>query len=183
MRRYQSLISTSSKNFLIAMDVKELVTSLATSTRVWRERALRELQEKGCSDLSYRPCTGMSSLGWLLAHQGAAYDYNLNMLIRGGAPKYPDMFYSYRGDSTDNGEWKGTSLDEINDYFNTTERDFLEWLENASAEELNRKFEGPKISQYYNGKRVIDAIADMFAHLNHHNGHLNAIKSDWCRQK
>lgn len=107
MRGYQTLISVYLQNLLMAMDVTELVRCLAVSTRDWRERTLHELREKGCSDLSYRPCTGMSSLGWLLAHQGAAYDYNLNMLIRGGSPKYPDMFYSYRGDSTDNGDWKG----------------------------------------------------------------------------
>lgn len=167
----------------MVMDVKEFVKSLAVSTRAWRERAVHELQESGCRDLSYRPCTGMSSFGWLLAHQGSAYDYNLNLLIKGGSPKYPDMFYAYRGDSTDNGEWKGTSLDEINDYFNSTERDFLAWLENASEDELKRLLEGTNTPQYYHGKRVIDAIADMFAHLNHHNGHLSAIKIDWVRKE
>jgi len=120
----------------------------------------------------------MSAYGWLLAHQGAVYDYNLNMLIKGGEPKYPDMFYSYRGDSTDNGDWKGTALNDINNYFDSTEKEFLAWVEEVSDEELSRKLDGPNTSQYYQGMRIIDAIADMFAHLNHHNGHLSAIKRD-----
>ena len=104
------------------MDAIDVLRSLVTSTRSWRERVVKELQENGFQDLSYRPCTGMSAFGWLLAHQGAAYDYNLNILINGGNPRYPDMFYPYRGDSTDNGDWKETSLEDINNYFDSTER-------------------------------------------------------------
>ena len=160
------------------MDAIIVIRSLVKSTREWRERIVHELQDNGFHDLSYRPCTGMSAYGWLLAHQGAAYDYNLNMLILRGDSKYPDMFYAYRGDSTDNGDWKGTSLDDINNYFDSTERDFLEWIDSVSEEELSRILNGPDVPQYYQGKRIIDAIADMFAHLNHHNGHLSVIKND-----
>lgn len=168
---------------LIEMNVRELVKSIVVSTRAWRERALRNLQEKGCTDLSYRPETGMSSIGWLLAHQAAAYDYTLNMLIKGGDPKNQHLFYSYRGDSTDDGNWRGTSLQEINDYYDLVESEFLMYVEQASDEELSRVLEEPIIPQYFQGMRVIDAIADMFSHLNHHNGHLSAIKGDWCRQE
>ncbi|MFW9806816.1 MAG: DinB family protein [Candidatus Thorarchaeota archaeon] len=165
------------------MDAVEFIRSLAASTREWRERALQYLQEEGCNDLAYRPKSGMSSIGWLLAHQGAAYDYVLNILISGRQPKNPDLFFSYRGDSNDPGDWSGTSLQEINEYFDTVESDFLTWLEHAADDELNRMLEGPETPQYFRGKRVIDAVADMFAHLNHHNGHLNAIKGDWYQQK
>ena len=165
------------------MDVADLIKSLASTTRAWRERALQNLQEEGCSDLSYRPRSGMSSIGWLLAHQAAAYDYTLNMLIKGEPPKNPNLFFAYRGDSSDKGDWKGTSLQEINDYYDLTEKDLLAWFEQASEKELNRILEGPGTPQYYQGKRVIDAIADTFAHLNHHNGHLSAIKGDWCKQE
>ena len=165
------------------MNVVELVKSLVGTTRAWRERVLRNLQEEGCHDLSYRPKSGMSSLGWLLAHQAVAYDYTLNMLIKGNPPKVPDLFYAYRGDSSDNGEWKGTSLQEINDYYDIAENDFLTWFEQASDKELNRILEGINTPQYYQGKRVIDAIADTFVHLNHHNGHLSAIKGEWCQQE
>jgi len=168
---------------VIEMNAKELVQSLSASTRTWRERTLQSLMENGCKDLSYRPGTGMSAFGWLLAHQAAAYDYTLNMLIKGGEPMNPNLFYSYRGDSSDDGNWKGTSLEDINDYFDLVEREFLNYFEQASDEELSRVLEGPNISQYFHDKRVIDAIADMFAHLNHHNGHLSAIKGDWCRRK
>ncbi len=165
------------------MDVADFVKSLVAFTRAWRERALRDLQQQGCSDLSYRPRSGMSSTGWLLAHQAAAYDYTLNMLIKGNPPKRPDLFYFYRGDEGDKGDWAGTSPQEIDDYFDSAENDFLTWFEQASDEELNRILEGASTPQYYQGMRVIDAIADTFAHLNHHNGHLSAIKGDWFRQQ
>jgi len=165
------------------MNVIELVKCLVTSTRAWRERVLQNLKEEGCSDLSYRPKSGMSSIGWLLAHQAAAYDYTLNMLIKSNPPKKPDLFYSYRGDSDDKGDWSGTSLQEINDYYAITESDLIAWFEQTPDKELNRILEGPEVPQYYQGMRVIDAIADMFAHLNHHNGHLSAIKGDWCKQE
>lgn len=165
------------------MNAKELVQSLSASTRTWRERTLQSLMENGCKDFSYRPGTGMSAFGWLLAHQAAAYDYTLNMLIKGGEPKNPKLFYSYRGDSTDDGNWKGTSLEEINDYYDLVESEFLKYFEQASDEELSRILEGANTPDYYQGKRIIDAITDMFAHLNHHNGQLSAINGDWCRRK
>ncbi|TFG27048.1 DinB family protein [Candidatus Thorarchaeota archaeon] len=161
------------------MEAREFVKSIVHATRIWRERDIKRLQEMGCSDLSHRPKSGMSAFGWLIGHQGAAYDYILNILIKGGPPKNPDLFYSYRGDSTDNGEWKGTPLDELNDYFDSREKDFLTWFEQASEEELNRIMQGPDVPDYFRGKRVIDVIADMFVHLNFHNGHLSAIIGDW----
>jgi uncharacterized damage-inducible protein DinB len=166
---------------LMEMNVADLVKSLAASTRAWRERALRSLQEEGCSDLSYRPRSGMSSIGWLLAHQAAAYDYTLNMLLKGNPPKNPDLFYAYRGDSEDKGDWAGNSLQEINDYYDSTENDFLNWADWISNNELNSVLAGSRIPQYFKGMRVIDVIAFTFTHLNHHNGHLSAIKGDWCQ--
>ena len=165
------------------MNVTDLVKSLVTTTRAWRERTFQTLQDEGCFDLSYRPSSGMSSLGWLLGHQAAAYDYTLNMLIKRNPPRKPDLFYAFRGDSNDTGDWKGTSLQEINDYYDLVEREFLAWFEQCDDEELNRILEGNNTPEYYQGLRVIDAIADTFVHLNHHNGHLNAIKGDWCHQK
>jgi hypothetical protein len=165
------------------MNATDFVKSLAAATRAWRESAFRELQDEGCNDLSHRPRSGMSSIGWLLAHQAAAYDYTLNMLIQCNPPKNPGLFYLYRGDSNDRGNWAGTPLQEINDYFDSAESNFLDWFNQASDKELNRILDGSNIPQYYRGKRVIEAIADTFAHLNHHNGHLSAIKGDWCRQE
>ncbi|MFX1368889.1 MAG: DinB family protein [Promethearchaeota archaeon] len=165
------------------MNVTELIKSLAASTRDWREYALRNLQEEGCTDLSYRPKSGMSALGWVLAHQGAAYDFALNMLLKGDSPKYPDLFHKYRGDSEDPGDWSGHSLQEINDYYDLAEKDFIEWVEQRSNEDLNSVLEGSGIPQFFNGMRVIDVIAFTFTHLNHHNGHLSAIKGDWCKQQ
>ncbi len=164
------------------MDVADFVLSMAKHTRTWRQSALQGLQENGCSDLSFRPSSGMSAVGWLLAHQAAVYDFVLNMLIRDNPPKNPCLFYSYRGDSSDNGDWKGTLLQEIEAYYDSSENDFLLWIVNASDEELNRRLDESCISEYHQGMRIIDAISDMFAHLNHHNGHLSAIKGDWHKQ-
>ena len=161
----------------------DFVKSMVVYTRILRERAFRGLQKNGCDDLSFRPSTGMSSIGWLLAHQAAVYDFVLNMLIRNNPLKYPDFFDSYSGGNSEQGDWIGTPLQEIEAHYNSTESDFLIWIENASAEELNRKLDDSCISQYHQGMRVIDVISDMFAHLNHHNGHLSAINGDWCQQK
>ncbi|MFW9965042.1 MAG: hypothetical protein ACFFCX_15840 [Candidatus Sifarchaeia archaeon] len=95
-------------------------------------------------------------------------------------PKNPELFYAYRGDINDKGDWVGTSLQEINAYFDFVESDFLIYFDRASDKELNRLFEGDNCPEYFRGMRVIDAIADMFAHLNHHNEHLSAIRGDWC---
>ena len=165
------------------MDVVVLIKKFTITTRAWRERIFHNLQEQGCSDLSYRPQSGMSSIGWILGHQAAAYDFTLNMLIKGKHPKNPDLFFAYRGDSSDNGDWKGTSLEEINDYFNSVENDFLTWFEQASDKELNRILEGPDTPQFFQGMSVLDVITHMFVHLNYHNGHLSAIKGDWRRQE
>jgi hypothetical protein len=176
-------MNTKAKRGEREMDIVEFVRSMAASTRAWREIALQTLQEGGRSNLGYRPKSRMSSVGWLLAHQGAAYDYTLNLLIKGESPKNPDLFYSYRGDRNDPGDWAGTAIHEINDYFDSVEKDLLSWIERATDDELNRSLEGSDTPQYFHGKRVIDAIADMFAHLNHHNGHLSAVRGDWCQQK
>ncbi|MHA2350795.1 MAG: DinB family protein [Candidatus Thorarchaeota archaeon] len=77
------------------MNAVEFIKSMAKFTRTLRERAFRSLQKEGCNDLSFRPSTGMSSIGWLLAHQAAIYDFVLNLLIRGKPLKYPDFFDSY----------------------------------------------------------------------------------------
>jgi hypothetical protein len=124
----------------------------------------------------------MSAIGWLLAHQAAVYDFVLNMLIRGNHPKNPDLFYSYRGDSSDTGDWKGTPLEEIEAYYDSAEGDFIHWIENTAAEELNRRIDETSDSHYHRGMRTIDVISDMFAHLNHHNGHLSAINGEWRRK-
>jgi hypothetical protein len=157
----------------------EFVKSMVAFTRTWRERAFRRLQENGCTDLSYRPTSGISAVGWILAHQAIVYDFNLNMLIRGGPPKHPDFFNAYQGDPSDNGDWKGTPLQEIENRFNSSERDFINWIENTSDEELDRRLDESCISSYHQGMRVIDVISDMFVHLNHHNGHLSAINGEW----
>ena len=161
------------------MDSIELLRSLISTTKSWRKRVFQQLCQNGCSDLSYRPKSGMSSLGWLLAHQAAAYDYTLNILIKGNEPRNPTLFYLYRGDSTDKGDWSGTSLQDIDAYYDLVESDFLQWIEQATDSELSRVFDSITTPEYFRGKRVIDVIADMFVHLNHHNGHLSAVKGDW----
>ncbi|UCH05612.1 MAG: DinB family protein [Candidatus Thorarchaeota archaeon] len=163
------------------MNLADLVRSLAAYTRAWREQAARSLKEEGCTDLSYRPSSGMSSVGWLLAHQAAVYDFTLNVLIKGESPEKPDLFSKYTPGT--GGDWADTPLEEIDAYYDSTERAFLAWSAEASTEELSRVLEGTEIPEYFRGMRIIDVIANAFVHLNHHNGHLSAIKGDWCMRE
>ncbi len=168
---------------MIEMSAIEFVKRMVKFTRIFRERAFQSLKVNGCNDLSFRPSTGMSSIGWILAHQAAVYDFVLNTLILEKPLKYPDFFESYSGGDSEQGDWIETPLEEIEGYFDSTEEDFLEWVENIPHEEMYRTLDDSCVSQYHQGMPIIDVIADMFAHLNHHNGHLSAINGDWCRQK
>ena len=163
------------------MHLTELVRSLAKRTRVWRENAVKALNEAGCNDLHYRPDSGMSSLGWILAHQAAVYDYTLNVLIRSQSAKKPDLLDLY-APGTD-GAWEGTSRQEIEDYYDSGERDFLAWVENAKVSDFARVLKGDCIPKLFRRMRVVDVIANAFVHLNHHNGHLSAINGDWRRRQ
>jgi hypothetical protein len=147
--------------------------------REWREMELQELKELGC-ELSYRPSSGMSSLGWLLAHQGAVYDFSLNFLIRGEGPKHSEMFDNYRPGTT--GDWAETPLDEILEFFDTTEREFLEWAEQADTDEFDRILEGERVPKFFAGRSIREIVTTMFTHLNYHTGHIAALKNSWMKE-
>ena len=146
--------------------------SMARRTRIWRERAIRGYQELNSDDLGYRPDSGMSSFGWLLAHQAAVYDYSLNVLIKGGSPKNPDLFKTHTP-GTD-GDWTGVSLQEIEDYYTSGEEDLLAYVRDATDGQLVM-VPAHDMPMPFRGMRVIDLIANTFVHLGHHNGHLNTI--------
>jgi uncharacterized damage-inducible protein DinB len=150
----------------------DLAFSMAQRTRIWRERAIKAFQKLGNGNLGYRPASGMSSFGWLLAHQAAVYDYSLNVLIKGGSPKSPELFKAHTP-GTD-GEWTGVSLQEIEDYYNTGEEALLAFIKDAADEQLITVPEHD-VPAPFRGMRVIDLIANTFVHLGHHNGHLNTI--------
>lgn len=114
----------------------------------------------------------MSSFGWLLAHQAAVYDYSLNVLIKGGSPKSPGLFTKHTP-GTD-GDWTGVSLQEIEDYYTSSEEDLLAYVKDAADEQLLLVPEHD-VPATFRGMRVIDLIANAFVHLGHHIGHLNAI--------
>ncbi|MFW9887655.1 MAG: DinB family protein [Candidatus Thorarchaeota archaeon] len=164
---------------MVNLDITELVQSMANRTRIWRERAIKTLKELGCDDFGYRPASGMSSIGWLLAHQAAVYDYSLNSLILGEFPKRPELFRKHVP-GTD-GEWTGVSETEIEEYYTSGEEDLLAYVTAATDEQLllipEHDMPGP-----FKGMRVVDLIANTFAHLGHHNGHLNAIVNEWKKK-
>jgi hypothetical protein len=173
-RRTHKLIP--SEFTVIEMDVLDFVQSMVRRTRVWRERAITGLRELGCTDLSYRPKTGMSSVGWLLAHQAAVYDFSLNMVIKGEPPKNLELFNQHIPGTS--GDYVGVSEQEIEEYYTSGESDLLAWVKDATDEDLLRTLEGEKIPKTFHGLTVIDFIANMFVHINHHNGHLNAIQNE-----
>ncbi len=152
----------------------------AKSTRTWREMEMRLLDESGCNDLSYRPCTGMSALGWVLAHQASIFDFSLNMLIKGGNPKNSELFKLYTPGTS--GDWAGTTREEIKEYYDSGERDLLNWIENASESELETKIEAGNAPSFFVGMTIREVLTSTFTHLNYHSGHLTAIRKDWEKQ-
>ena len=161
-------------------DVK-LFQLAANSVRKWRDMEIRLLDEAGCDVLSYRPTTGMSSLGWVLAHQAAVYDFSLNMLIKNGPPKNPVLFGLYTPGTS--GEWTGTTREEIKEYYDSCESDFLDYIGAASEEELERKIQEGKAPAFFVGMTVREVITSAFTHLNYHTGHLTAIRKDWEKSR
>ncbi|TFH07423.1 MAG: DinB family protein [Candidatus Thorarchaeota archaeon] len=159
----------------------ELFKLAADSTRKWREMEIRLLEETGCKDLSYRPRTGMASLGWVLAHQASIYDFSLNMLIKAGPPMNPTLFKLYTPGTS--GDWVGTSKDEIQNYYDSGERDFLNWIEGASESDLERRIEKGNAPSFFVGMTVREVIASAFTHLDYHTGHLTAIRKDWEKSR
>ncbi|TFG95707.1 DinB family protein, partial [Candidatus Thorarchaeota archaeon] len=127
------------------------------------------------------PTTGMSSLGWVLAHQAAVFDFSLNMLIKGGPPKDPTLFGLYTPGTS--GDWGGTTREEIKEYYDSCEFDFLEYLGNASEDELERKIQEGKAPSFFVGKTIREVITNTFTHLDYHTGHLTAIRKDWEKSR
>ena len=153
----------------------------ANSTRKWRDMEMHLLDEAGCIELSYRPTTGMSSLGWVLAHQAAVYDFSLNMLIKEGPPKNPRLFGLYTPGTS--GDWSGTTKEEIKEYYDSCESDFLEYIGNANEDELERKIQEGKAPSFFVGMTVREVITSAFTHLDYHTGHLTAIRKDWEKSR
>ncbi|TET06728.1 MAG: DinB family protein [Candidatus Thorarchaeota archaeon] len=153
----------------------------AKSVRTWRDMEIRLLSESGCDDLSYRPRTGMSSYGWVLTHQAAIYDFSLNMLIKQGPPQYPELFKLYSPGTA--GDWMETPLTEILDYFDTTEKALLDWVEKTEPADFEKVIEEGTAPSFFIGMTHREVIANAFTHLNYHTGHLTAIRKDWENTK
>ncbi len=149
----------------------------AKSVRTWRDMEIKLLSDAGCNDLSFRPRTGMSSFGWVLAHQAAVYDFSLNMLIKQGSPMNPEFFKLYsRGTA---GEWMETPLTEIQEYFDAGEKHLLDWVEKAEPADFEKVIEEGTAPSFFIGMSHREVIANAFTHLNYHTGHLTPIRKDW----
>jgi uncharacterized damage-inducible protein DinB len=157
-------------------NIQDLVLA-AEAVRKWRGTEIQRLQKVGCTDLAYRPKTGMSSLGWVLAHQAAVYDYSLNMLIKQGVSKRPDLFKIYTPGTS--GSWAGTPLEEIQEYFDECERDLLDWVKSATEKDFERIITDKSAPAFFQGMTVREVLASTFAHLNYHTGHLTALRRDF----
>lgn len=151
----------------------------AKSVRKWREMEIKLLTEAGCDDFCFRPSSGMSSFGWLLAHQAAIYDFSVNMLIEQGPPMNPEMFELYRPGTA--GDWADTPVSEIQEYFDATEANLLDWVKKAKPADFERVIEkGPS---FFVGMTNREALTNAFTHLNYHTGHLAALRRDWMKTK
>ncbi|MFX1255017.1 MAG: DinB family protein [Promethearchaeota archaeon] len=155
----------------------EFIKSALRQARKWRERIMTELVEVGCIDLSFRPSNGMSSLGWLLAHQAAVLDFSLNVIIKKKTIKNTRMFEHYRPGTS--GEYDGVSLEAIRQYYDSGERDLLDWVENVDSGEMMRVIQEGEAPTFFVGMTIYEVLAAMFTHLNFHTGHLSAFMRDW----
>jgi hypothetical protein len=171
--------TTKSKEFLIVTD-NEFVQDSVNNVRAWREKEISKMTESGLVDLSYRPKSEMSSLGWVLAHQAAIYDFTLNFVIRGlkkGHSRFAEIYENYLPGTS--GNWDGTEILRIQEYYDFCEQAFLDWSKNASSDDFARIIDEESIPKFFVGKTVRQVITDMFCHLNYHSGHLTAIHRDW----
>ena len=160
----------------------EMFKDLAKRTRIWRDRILQQTFEAGCTDLGFRPSTGMSSLGWLIAHQALIFDFSLSVLIHNEEPKNSDLFRKYIPGTS--GDWDGvTSLETMHEYYDTSEKALFEWLESAESSDLSRVIDGDKAPKFFVGMTIHEAICSLFVHLNYHTGHLESLRRDWMTQK
>ena len=123
----------------------------------------------------------MASLGWVLAHQASVYDFSLNMLIKAGSPKRPDLFKLYTPGTA--GDWVGTSLEEIKEYYDSGEHDLLEYVRNAGEDELENRIREGKAPSFFVGMTVREVITAMFTHINYHTGHLTSIRKELQSKK
>ncbi|MFX0107188.1 MAG: DinB family protein, partial [Candidatus Hodarchaeota archaeon] len=160
------------------MTIGEFIHCLAKQTRDWRDRLVGQIQSSNRMDLSFRSRSGMSSLGWILAHQATVFDFSLNVLIKGQGPKNPKMFRKYIP-GTD-GDWNGTQQEAIavQEYYDAGERDLLSFVDNSTNEDLYRVVDSEEIPSFFRGMRVVDIIVSAFVHLNHHSGQLSVIKKE-----
>jgi uncharacterized damage-inducible protein DinB len=157
-------------------DTETLKAAMIT-TRTWRQMEVGLLDKTGCKDLSYRPRSGMSSIGWVLAHQAAVYDYTLNVLIKQASPQNSELFQQYTPGTS--GDWNGTSPEEIQAYFESSERALLEWIERAKEVDLERVINDNTVPSFFFGMTVREVLMNTFTHLSYHTGHLTAIRRDW----
>jgi hypothetical protein len=155
----------------------ELVRHAAEAAREWRERKMKELFDAGCNDLSFRPSFGMSSFGWLLAHQAAIYDFSINVLVRRKGIKNTKMFEAYKPGTS--GDWDGTPIEEIQEYYDSMERSVFGWVESADLVDLDRVIKEGEAPPFFVGMSVRRVLATMFTHINAHSGHYDALRHAW----
>lgn len=166
---------------MIIMSNIEDILLAVKSVRKWREMEIDLLSKAGCDDFSYRPRSGMSALGWVLAHQAAIYDFSINMLIEQGPPMNPQLFERYRPGTA--GDWMGTPLSDIQEYFDTSEANLIRWVKNAGEADFKKVIKEGNAPAFFVGMTYREVIANAFTHLNYHTGHLAALRRDWESMK
>jgi hypothetical protein len=115
-------------------------------------------------------------LGWLIAHQAAVYDFSLNHLLKLGSPIRPELFKAHLPGTS--GDYSGTSIEEMYQYYDECEQAFMEWLDSTNPEDFERIVDEDRIPEFFRGMSVREIVSNLFIHLNHHNGHLSSIKDD-----
>ena len=159
----------------------EFIKAGLKTIRTWRDLEFSRIRESGLADLSYRPRTGMSELGWVLAHQAAVFDFSLNVLIKGGKPTNTTLFDSYRP-GTD-GTWTGVTMEEIDEYYTSGESAILEWASSVEKDEFERIIQEGTAPTFFVGMTIREVITNMFSHISYHTGQMAALGRDWLQAK
>jgi hypothetical protein len=91
----------------------------------------------------------------------------------------PELFELYKPGTA--GDWADTPLSEIQEYFDATEANLLDWVKKAKPTDFERVIEkGPS---FFVGMSCREVLTNGFTHLNYHTGHLTALRRDWMKTR
>ena len=152
-----------------AMDTKTLIATLDFT----RARLLGTLDaiEKSGQDVSkvlaWRPGPGRAHIAWQAMHCAATHDKYLNVVVKGGSARDPQLVQSFGGGSTPS-DSAVPSLADIRAKLESTCADFKAFIAGCTPAEFQR-IVGPPDRQ----RSIGEAIVLLIWHEAHHQGQMH----------